>query len=202
MRGREGMKSDRDEFTNETQPTSWIETGVAWKTAADAVLAKIRQESSRKVTIEFGDSFMKTTANINLDVLLPPIYMTMAGFAVENLIKGIIVRDDPKLIDGKSGRLHKDILNHRLIRLANRIGFIDVKDKEKTRILSKLTRFVVWAGRYPVPTEYNQYQKIKVDLKKDPEQVNRIFDELVNSCASEGVFPIMWRLNWGDFVAK
>jgi len=196
------MKSDRDEFTNETQPTSWIETGVAWKTAADAVLAKIRQESSRKVTIEFGDSFMKTTANINLDVLLPPIYMTMAGFAVENLIKGIIVRDDPKLIDGKSGRLHKDILNHRLIRLANRIGFIDVKDKEKTRILSKLTRFVVWAGRYPVPTEYNQYQKIKVDLKKDPEQVNRIFDELVNSCASEGVFPIMWRLNWGDFVAK
>jgi hypothetical protein len=194
------MKSTQDEFTNKTQPFSWIRIGVSWKIAADAVLTKIQQEGKVKVGIRFGDSLMETRETINQDMLLAPVYMTMAGFAVENLIKGICIRDDPKLIDGKSGRLNKDILNHRLIRLANQIGFIDKKDKEKARVLGRLTCFVIWAGKYPVPTECNQYQKIKVDLKRDPEQINRLFDELMNGLASKGVFHIMPRLNWGDFV--
>jgi len=194
------MKSIREEFTNETQPISWIQIGVGWKVAADAVLSKIQHDGSAKVGIQFGDSVMKSTTTICQNVLLPPIYMTMAGFAVENLVKGIVIRDDPKLIDGRSGRLNKDILNHRLIRLAHKIGFFDKKDKDKTRILSKLTCFVVWAGKYPVPTECNQFQKIKVDLKSDPEQVNRICEELLNSFASKGVIHIVPRHNWGDFV--
>ena len=58
-RGKEGMKPTQDEFTNETQPSSWIQIGVSWKIAADAVLTKIQQEGTRTVGIEFGDSFMK-----------------------------------------------------------------------------------------------------------------------------------------------
>jgi hypothetical protein len=131
FREEETMKSIREESTNETQPISWIQIGVAWKVAADAVLSEIQHEGSAKVGIQFGDSVMKSTTTICQNVLLPPIYMTMAGFAVENLMKGIVIRDDPKLIEGKYGRLNKDILNHRLIRLVRGPDFVQF---EKTMV--------------------------------------------------------------------
>jgi hypothetical protein len=197
---KQGMKSTQDEFTNETQPDAWIRTGVSWKIAADAILAKIRRQSDQDVKIRFVDSFMRVATFISVETLLAPVYMTMSGFAVENLIKSIVLRDNPRLIDGKSGRLKKDILNHQLTRLAEQIGFIDKEDKERTTIFDKLTCFVVWAGKYPVPTRSDHYPRPVVDLELDPKQINQIFDELINWSVSKGVGRIMRRKNWADFV--
>jgi hypothetical protein len=89
---------------------------------------------------------------------IPPVVgpaMTLAAFAIENLLKGLAVVADPSLIqpskDNPQRLIAKELATHDLNRLA-RMGNVDLSADE-SQLLGKLTESIQWAGRYPSPKD-------------------------------------------------
>ena len=71
----------------------------------------------------------------------------LAGFAIENLLKGLLVaRESPVEKDGKF-----KFATHDLRQLAQDAGY--ELDESENRLLERVQEFTVWTGRYPVPIE-------------------------------------------------
>jgi hypothetical protein len=79
--------------------------------------------------------------------------MTLAAFAIENLLKGLAITKDPTLVQPTPSDpdelLDQALRTHRLRRLAE-LARTAVSDAEQ-ELLETLTDFVRWAGRYPFP---------------------------------------------------
>jgi hypothetical protein len=75
----------------------------------------------------------------------PPAQMLYA-FAIENVLKGLIVANDPSLINGD--KLNAALKGHDLAALAKTAAF-EVYLQE-VPVLRALSELAVWAGRYPV----------------------------------------------------
>ena len=75
------------------------------------------------------------------------------GYALENLVKGIIVCRDPTLVTEK--RLRRwDKRGHRLIALFADAGI--QLDESELNLLGRVTRMTEWKGRYPVPLDFSK----------------------------------------------
>lgn len=76
--------------------------------------------------------------------------MTLAAFAIENLMKGLMIAAEPGLIQPDKERpevlLHKRLRSHDLVALAQRAG-VDLSEDERL-LLHRLSEFAQWAGRY------------------------------------------------------
>ena len=116
--------------TGAKQPIGWLLGAKDLKCAAD-VLAK----APTNIETEFG---------------IQRVYLMLMGFALENLLKGLLVssspdqyvRKDDKLFDwGKDG--------HNLVKLAQWAG-LELSETE-VDICRRLSRFSTWAGRYWFP---------------------------------------------------
>jgi hypothetical protein len=81
--------------------------------------------------------------------------MTLAAFAIENLLKGLVIAADPTLIQPSEARpeqlLHERLRTHELSRLASHAD-VALSTGEQA-LLVRLTEFVRWAGRYPFPVD-------------------------------------------------
>ena len=83
------------------------------------------------------------------DVMLVDVYRLLIGYAVENLLKAILMVTHPEYFM-ESGKM-KHLNSHNLASLCKRCG-IEIS-KEERDILDKLTRYIVWLGKYPVPLD-------------------------------------------------
>ena len=81
------------------------------------------------------------------DSQLIGVYFFLMGCSLENLLKGILMSLHPEYFQA-SGELIR-IQSHDLVKLCRRCN-IDLSQEEK-ELLTKLTTYVTWAGRYPVP---------------------------------------------------
>jgi hypothetical protein len=97
--------------------------------------------------------------------------MLLAGLCLENLVKGIRVRQDPTLV--REDRFAPSLTRHGLLRLF-RDANIAVSQEEES-LLERLTAHVVWAGKYSFPKEVPCHDDIKI-LRSDFET----FDKLAN----------------------
>jgi hypothetical protein len=87
-----------------------------------------------------------------------PIALMLGGYAVETLLKMVIIGDycDAKGLTYDALRA-KDFLptSHNLQKLAEKAALRTCKaDRE---LLTKLSKYPVWAGRYPIPMESSGY---------------------------------------------
>jgi hypothetical protein len=74
--------------------------------------------------------------------------MMLTGFALENAIKGVLLKRWPEL--GKKGRMPRwPGGGHDLPRLFEEAG-VSVSEGERD-VLQRLTEFVMWRGRYTLP---------------------------------------------------
>jgi hypothetical protein len=81
--------------------------------------------------------------------IVPPVLM-LAGFAVENLVKGrMAIGVNP------SGRLPEKFKTHDLLALARQAGI--QFDETEEDLLKMLTVAAEWHGRYPVPITADDY---------------------------------------------
>jgi len=89
----------------------------------------------------------------------PPVSIGVAlmlyGLAIENLAKAVIVAGGSPL--DKKGRISFNV--HKLAELVSKAK-IRVTHKDKI-FLQKLTEFVEWAGRYPVPLSFQKMQPFR-----------------------------------------
>jgi len=86
-------------------------------------------------------------------------YFMLIAFAVENYFKAAIVKKKyldfkKEFRENKKQKFPKDLNSHKLINLAKKAGFILSKGEEG--LLRRLTRHAIWAGRYPIPTDYSK----------------------------------------------
>jgi hypothetical protein len=88
-------------------------------------------------------------------VSLLPVNRMLMGLSFENLLKGLLVAGGVPPLKGRS--LSKDLGNHDLGNLLVRVNkppLFFTPDERK--LISDLSDFVVWQGRYPIPkSEHN-----------------------------------------------
>jgi hypothetical protein len=82
------------------------------------------------------------------------VYLLLIAYSVENLLKSVIIRSNISKYRNASAKqkaLPEILRNHRLFSLAKLAGFKMTWREELT--LRRLSRFSIWAGRYPIPTK-------------------------------------------------
>jgi hypothetical protein len=81
-----------------------------------------------------------------------PSTMLLAAFAMENLLKGLVVIREPGSVQPRATDperlLDWEGSGHDLLALARRAG--EKLSAEEEDLMRLLTEFVLWAGRYPV----------------------------------------------------
>lgn len=79
-----------------------------------------------------------------------PVFRMLMGFAIENLIKGILIAEGSEPVI-RNRRLNPDFARHGLRDYARKIKGLRLSRIE-LRVLADLEPYVLWAGRYPIPT--------------------------------------------------
>lgn len=100
------------------------------------------------------------------DFLSGPIGLLLAGYAIENQLKGIIFSQSPELLS-ENLELDRRFTHHELDKLYRDAGFassLEEMDDETRKILNWLTQIVVWQGRYMVPLNFEDF----IDKKPAP----------------------------------
>jgi hypothetical protein len=107
-------------------------------------------------------------------------FMLLTGFAFENLLKGILYGRNPKqnLKTGYGG-------SHGIVKMANEVGLLS---SEELDLLERLERYLVWAGRYQLPTTAKAFHdaqgKISITTH-DPKIIEPLFERLERTLDSE-----------------
>jgi hypothetical protein len=84
--------------------------------------------------------------------------MLLLGLAFENLIKGVYVAQNPALVDRT--RLDRSFWQadsgHGIKDFAKALTRLEPDEEE---LLDRLQEYVVWAGRFPIPTKSGRYHQ-------------------------------------------
>jgi len=82
-------------------------------------------------------------------------YLLLAGFAMENVLKGFCILRHPDLIEGAN--FDRRLITHNLPRIAEKLHL--VLSEQESHLLHRLHRAIIWEGRYPIPLEPEEYGK-------------------------------------------
>ena len=144
---REFEKYHRQSFSSLAKdPESWLFMAKNLKNAADA----LRNSCWPKERC-FRDLDAATS-----DFLTGPVYMLLAGLAVETLIKGIIVGSHRELVEEQ--KLSTELTHHNLPRLYKKAGLIE--NALQNNLLLRLQNYVENFGRYPVTKTKQEMEKM------------------------------------------
>lgn len=139
-----------------TLPISWKATADMLKHAADHLYdlyyeASERQKERTISRVKSGKKNQHTKDNEKdaWDSSLIRVYFMLVGYAIENLLKAAITIQNPDLVK-KADEFKLDKLkSHDLVRLCNMCD-LELTDNE-TKLLQRLTDYIIWMGKYPVP---------------------------------------------------
>lgn len=159
------MKLRQDELDELMQSTP-----IGWRTSATYLL--VSAEHLRKHAWQgFRDAFP------DLRELFLAQELMLRGFALECVLKGTIVQREPGVLaDPKTAR---ELMEHALKAHAERAGLV-LSDEEKA-MLSVLTEFITWRGRYPCPRPPE-----RVSRKRWPEAFSVLLEGLFRRVATSG----------------
>lgn len=123
-------------------PRYWFKQAKELDQAAWVIWDAIRVDLTRLSRMEAG-SIVPVESAVNAN--LGGIFWLLAGFALENALKGLIIRNEPDAaIDG---RLDRSLRTHNLLRLAKRASVpLTVAEAFYLQVGTQCT---TWAGRYP-----------------------------------------------------
>lgn len=129
------------------EPHLWRRSADDLKFSAD-VLAERWDEIDQRVIADKSDEWIMLWG-------IGRSYLLLAGLALENLVKGICIKNDPTIVSqqkvewGRSG--------HELTDLFDKAGI--TLDTDELRFIEKLQEFVLWVGRYSLPKRASDYTK-------------------------------------------
>jgi len=160
-------------------PGGWLYTAEALKRSADILLGASDEDRRQLVeALSRGDwpSLADELADVVGAPFLWPVYLQLAGLAIENLAKGIAVARDPTIVGtGKGDRLFK--WGHIETKLFNDLGI--TLDEEEAALVGRLHVYVEWAGRYPVPLVALKLAGSRTfERTKDPAAIDALFERL------------------------
>jgi len=129
---------DNTRFALHGSPTEWADYADELKAAA-GVLWVQHAESVALSHDAFGRFSHRPTISRS--------FVLLAGFALENVLKGIIVARDPSQVSG--GRLSRTLTSHRIGRLAELAR--ESLDEDEARFCALAEEAIPYWARYPIP---------------------------------------------------
>lgn len=138
----------RQVFVRDACPSNWLELGEELRDAAEEVW-KARSQGLRLEAVL--DSERSVLGSQTKPAQSRP-YLLLAGFATENVLKGLIVARDPSHIS--SGSLSNQLKSHNLVTLACKIQSLKLSSDE-SRFCDIATKSIPYWGRYPIPLKSN-----------------------------------------------
>jgi len=146
--------NDKMVFVRDAMPGAWLEYAKELKESAET-LWKHRHVGLRVELSDVGrlrDGKVQRGRELRKISSVSRPYILLAGFALENLIKGVLVASDPSHVN--KGRLSKELKSHNLLGLISKIPDFPLTEGE--RHLCKIAQDAIpYWGRYPIPLEYN-----------------------------------------------
>jgi hypothetical protein len=154
-------------FKAAQRPTAWLHSAERLRNAAEAILkhelpAEGLYFEALKIAEEEAAGNDAGHAEIKA---IPPNYppaQLMYAYAIENVLKGLIVSKRPDLI--REDKLARELTSnppHNLIKFAEKAKF-EVDDDER-RVLGALSQLAMWAGRYPLPLNREEFAYMSAD---------------------------------------
>jgi len=148
-------KNDIVIFVRDAMPGEWRSCAIEMRDSAELLWNDrnnaLRAEVSNYTEVEDGKLCSRTETKKVYSMSRP--YLLLAGFAIENLMKGFLVACDPSLIN--KGELNNELKTHKLTSLADKIDGLTLKENEK-KFCEVADSAIPYWGRYPVPLAYNQ----------------------------------------------
>lgn len=137
------MTNLKKQFVEKAAPEYWYSYAHELADIADEIYRKSKGQWVGCIR-DYKDGSKETNRRpfVSRPVLL------MYGLSFENLIKGLLISEEPMLLQG--GKLSKHLLGHDLVRLADRVKSLHLGAKERD-LLALLSDVVPYHGRYPVP---------------------------------------------------
>lgn len=163
----------------------------------------VADELRHSVNVLFKDRSITETIDVDGKVLLqkPTIskgYFLLAGFAIENLIKGLLITENVDL--KKDGKINNSISQgHNLKSLAIKLKSIELNDLE-SELLDILSEAIPYWARYPVPKIYQKLSS-EVPVSKITHDTfsglfNKLKSELIKLSTSKWIDPNGKETSW------
>jgi hypothetical protein len=157
------VTADAKEIAKQTfkagqQPAAWLRSAGRLRDAAEVILKQeLPAEVSYSQALEIADE--EAVAEIarnnsefgaaDIKAIAPnyPPAQLLYAYAIENVLKGLMVFKRPDLI--QEHELHGELKTHDLNELAKKAK-VTVDQQHEQPVLEALTRLSIWAGRYPI----------------------------------------------------
>lgn len=155
---------EKDMFKAAQRPVAWLLSAERLRDAAEIIL---RHEVEKEIPYfrAHADAVHQATAEAyseghdtgvsEIQAVAPnyPPAQLLYAYAIENVLKGLIIASRPRLIEERE--LNGELKSHDLLKLADKASFaVHVQEKPILLALSKLS---IWAGRYPVARSRKEY---------------------------------------------
>jgi hypothetical protein len=154
----------KDLFKSAQHPVAWLLSAERLRAAAEVILVheipneipyfRAHADAEQEAVAEaYSDGKDAGVAEIKA---MPPNYppaQLLYAYAIENVLKGLVIANSPQLIE--EGELSGELKSHNLIKLAEKADFtVHVQERPVLEALSQLS---MWAGRYPVARTRREY---------------------------------------------
>ena len=142
----------------------WRSVALSLLFAADTLWKRVRRG-----LVEFDEiprlADLSDAADVDLRLRGP--FFLLAGLAVENLLKALIVKrmqaENRPVTEGNVLKLERG--RHNLLALSGRAQI--TLSSEEREVLARLSTFVRWAGRYPVPIRKTETTQSRITRSDD-----------------------------------
>ena len=142
-------------------PEQWFDYANELKEAAQTLW---KSDSNTYIGYLKGNDFYQKK-------LFSRTYFFLLGIAIENLLKGILISENPNHI--KDGKISPEISSgHNLKKLSEKINSLDFNTDE-IRLFEILSEVIPYWGKYPIPKDFNQ-------IKEEKFFNENLFIELIN----------------------
>jgi len=170
-----------------SSPTDWFLDAARLKQAANVIFEAITAAKSTPNPPTLWDGEGEPLKD--RDDWLTPVFMFLAGCAIENLVKATLVGRDATLIS--EAKLAKTLTTHELPTLLELVNITPTP--AQASLAGRLTKWIIWAGRYPTPvnssnTTPDSLHKLGLFEETDPPEIDGLFALL------QALFVQEWQL--------
>jgi hypothetical protein len=163
-------------------PKSWEWYAKSLKHAADVILERYNPAIKELSSKTGGRMNVPEEEWFERDAHLISTYYLLMGYAIENLIKGIIMIRHPEYLRNNTELIKEHIdKNHdtnALLRWNEIDGF-----RDDWKILNGLSKCVIWVSKYPVPFKREKFDWVYDWM--DPIDIDKLYEKLYNRLDEE-----------------
>ena len=136
----------KQEFVRDALPVNWLTFSEELEQAAEVLWANSGSGQELRAEAE-----LDRISHYRVIPAHSRSYILLAGFALENILKGLIIAGNPTLIS--SGELDGTLNSHNLLYLAKKLNNLKFSTDEEN-VLRICQDAIPYWGRYPVPLKY------------------------------------------------